>query len=314
MGWIVRRILISIVLIWAIASVIFLAIRFVPGDPVEMLLSAGGSSPDPSIVAELREHLGLNKPIHEQYLDNMKGFLTGDLGRSLHGNYPVLDEILNRLPRTLELVFTATLISMLLGLPLGALAAIRYGRGLDRVTSSLSAVSLAFPIFVTGTLLVYLFGRRLQWVPVGIYQSFSDRPFQHLLILLMPAVTIAVGFWAVIFRTTRNSVLDVVLRDYVRTARAKGASKVRVMIHHIVRNALLPVVTVIALHLGSLLGGTVLVEYVFNWPGLSGLLVESVYSRDYPVIVGVIIVISTLFVALNAAVDVVYGLLDPRAR
>jgi peptide/nickel transport system permease protein len=167
---------------------------------------------------------------------------------------------------------------------------------------------------VIGTVMVFLFAQSLHWVPAGGYVGFEQAPGLHLLLLAMPASAIAVGLAAVVFRMTRAAVLDVAAQDYIRTARAKGVAPGRILRHHVLRNALLPVVTIIALHLGGLLGGTVLVEYVFNWPGLSGLLVSAVVARDYPEVVGVVFTISVLFVALNFAVDVLFALLDPRVR
>jgi peptide/nickel transport system permease protein len=169
-------------------------------------------------------------------------------------------------------------------------------------------------VFVTGTLLVLVFAQRLRLVPAGGYTPFERAPLQHLIFLLMPAVTIAVGLSAVVFRMARSAVLDTLEREWVRTARAKGLPRRQVLVRHVVRNALTPVVTVLGLHMGTLLGGTVLVEYVFNWPGVSSLLVRAVEQRDYPEVLGIVLVISILFVLLNLAVDIAYSLLDPRVR
>lgn len=314
MNWLLRRVGVSLLLVWVVASIVFLAIRFVPGDPAELLLSQGGTAPDPASVAELRAQLGLDRSIPEQYFTDMLRLLRFDLGRSLQDESPVVDAIARRLPRTLELIAAAALMAVFIGIPLGTMAALRRGGIFDRVASGIAALALAVPIFVTGTLMVMLFAQTLRWVPAGGYVAFAKDPAQHLLLLAMPATTIGIGLSAVIFRMTRASVLDVMLRDYVRTARAKGVAPRRVLLRHVVRNALMPVVTVLALHMGTLLGGTVLVEFVFNWPGLSGALVSAVNARDYPEVVGIILVISILFVALNLLVDILYGLIDPRVR
>src|SRR3984885_5344565 len=314
MPWLIRRIGVAIILVWVVASIVFLAIRLVPGDPAELLLSQGGVAPDPATVAELHEQLGLDRPVLTQYIDNFRHLLSGDLGRSLEDGSSVADEIGQRLPRTLELIGVAALLAVLLGIPGGLLAAIGRGGLLDRIGSYLSALALSVPVFVVGTLLVLLFAQTLRWVPAGGYVPLAQDPLEHLTLLAMPAFTIALGLAATVFRMTRASVLDVSQRDFVRTARAKGVEPYRVMFHHVLRNALMPVVTVLALHLGTLLGGTVLVEYVFNYPGLSGLLVEAVNARDYPEVQGVVLVISVLFVALNLAVDLLYAALDPRVR
>ncbi len=170
------------------------------------------------------------------------------------------------------------------------------------------------PVFVVGTLLVLIFAQALRWVPAGGYVPLAQAPGRHLLLLAMPAVTIGIGLGAATFRMTRASVLDISMRDYVRTARAKGLHPLRILLHHVLRNALMPVVTVLALNMGTLLGGTVLVEYVFNYPGLSGMLVDAVNARDYPEVQGIVLVISILFVALNLLVDLLYAVLDPRVR
>ena len=314
LGWIARRVGVSLVLVWIVATLVFLAIRLVPGDPAELLLSQGGMSPDPGTVQELRDQLGLERPVLQQYVTDLSRAARGDLGVSMQDGSPVSDNIARRLPRTLELIGAAALIAVLMGVPAGTLAAVRSGGLFDRVATALSALALSIPVFVLGTLLVLLFAQRLHWVAAGGYVALATAPGQHLLLLMMPALTIAAGLGAAVFRMTRASVLDVAAQDWVRTARAKGLGEGRILVHHMLRNAATPVVTIVALHMGSLLGGTVLVEYVFNWPGLSGMLVEAVYARDYPEVVGIILVISVLFVGLNLLLDFAYALLDPRVR
>ena len=314
MVWTLKRIGVSILLVWIVASIVFLAIRLVPGDPAELLLSQGGAAPDPGAVAELRQALGLDRPAAAQYWDSIGHLLRGDLGQSLQDGSPVMAEVLRRLPRTLELVLSATVLALCLGLPAGLWAALRPGGAFDRVASGIAALGLAIPVFVLGSLLVLLFAQTLHWLAAGGYVPLAEAPARHLALLAMPAATIALGLFATVFRMTRTSVLDVARRDHVRTARAKGVPQRRILVRHVLRNALTPVVTVVALNLGSLLGGTVLVEYVFNYPGLSGLLVDAVNARDYPVVEGIVLVISLLFVALNLAVDLLYAGLDPRVR
>ena len=314
MGWILQRIAISLLLIWAVSSIVFLAIHFVPGDPAEMLLSAGGSAPDPDSVAALRTQLGLDQPVLTQYLLSLYHFATGDLGESLSDGTPVMSEVLRRLPKTLELIGAAALISTAAGVPAGVVAAVSRSRLLERCFSAISGFALSTPVFVVGSLLIMIFAQWLRLAPAGGYISFDENPLRHLLLLSMPAATIAIGLWAQVFRMTRASLLEVLQRDFIRTARAKGLPERTVIMRHALRNALAPILTVLALNVGSLLGGTVLVEYIFNWPGLSGALVEAVNNRDYPMVVGCIVVISTLFVSLNLLVDIAYGLLDPRAR
>lgn len=312
--WTVRRLGVSVLLVWIVATLVFLAIRAVPGDPAELLLSQGGMSPDPASVQELRDQLGLDRPVLAQYGTDMLRAMHGDLGQSIQDGTPVAESIGRRLPRTLELIGAGGLLAVLLGVPAGTLAAVWAGGWLDRVGSAAAGLAQAVPVFVLGTLLVLVFAQRLHWIAAGGYVAFAEAPGQHLLLLLMPALTIAAGLAAAVFRMTRSAVQEVAGRDWVRTARAKGVGPGRVLLHHMLRNALIPVVTVIALHLGGLLGGTVLVEYVFNWPGLSGMLVDAVSARDYPEVVGIILVISVLFVGLNLLVDLLYAALDPRVR
>jgi peptide/nickel transport system permease protein len=314
MWWLLKRCAISVLLVWVVASIVFAAIRLVPGDPAELLLSQAGSAPDPAIVAQLRQQLGLNQPFLVQYVHSFRQLLSGDLGESLQDQSPVADEIMVRLPRTLELILAATIIGMVAGIPAGTMAATRRGGVFDRIASMIAALSLAVPVFVVGTLLVLIFAQELRWVPAGGYVPLAQAPGRHLLLLAMPAVTIGIGLGAATFRMTRASVLDITMRDYVRTARAKGLHPLRILLHHVLRNALMPVATVLALNMGTLLGGTVLVEYVFNYPGLSGMLVDAVNARDYPEVQGIVLVISILFVGLNLLVDLLYAVLDPRTR
>lgn len=314
LAWIVRRLGISVLLVWIVATLVFLAIRLVPGDPAELLLSQGGMAPDPAQVEELRQQLGLDQPVLQQYAQDMLRALRGDLGQSIQDGSPVMDSIARRLPRTLELIAAAAALALGLGVPAGTLAAVRAGGWFDRAAGAAAGLALAVPVFVLGTLMVLVFAQKLHWVAAGGYVAFAQAPGQHVSLLLMPALAIAAGLAAAVLRVTRAAVGEVAARDWVRTARAKGVAPRFVLLHHVLRNALMPIVTVVALHLGGLLGGTVLVEYVFNWPGLSGMLVDAVSARDYPEVVGIILVISVLFVGLNFLVDLLYAALDPRVR
>lgn len=314
MLWLLRRLATSLLLLAAIASVVFFALHAVPGDPAEILLSTGGTSPDAASVAALRLRLGLDQPILTQYVAFMSGVLRGDFGTSLVDDYPVAAEIALRLPRTLELVFAGAALGVLIGLPTGVAAALGRDGPFDRIASGIAALLLAVPVFVLGTLLVLLFAQTLRWMPAGGYVAFARDPVQHLVLLSLPALAIGKGLVAMVFRMTRSSVLDVLARDHVRTARAKGLSPRRVLLRHVVRNALSPVVTVLGLQMGTLLGGTVLVEYVFNWPGLSTPLLRAVEGRDYPMVVGIVLTVSGLFLLINLAMEIVYALLDPRVR
>jgi peptide/nickel transport system permease protein len=314
MAYVLRRLAISIGLIWTVATLIFLVLRMIPGDPAELLLSSGGVAPDPGQVLELRERLGLEAPLLQQYASFIGQLLRLDLGTSLTDDYPVMDEIAKRLPRTIELILAATILAVAIGMPIGVVAALRRGSGMDRTLSAVASFNQSLPVFVTGTLLILVFAQQLRWVPAGGYVAFAQDPARHMTNLLMPAVTIAIGLSTVVFRMTRASVLETLDRDWVRTARAKGLAPRHVVRRHVLRNSLGPVVTVIGLQMGTLLGGTVLVEYVFNWPGLSGYLVRAVEQRNYPEVQGIVLVICALFVFLNLVVDLLYAVLDPRVR
>jgi peptide/nickel transport system permease protein len=277
-----------------------------------LLSSSGGVLPPPEAIEALRAQMGLDRPLWEQYSGYILGILQGDLGVSFLDGYPIADEIATRLPRTLELIIVSTVLSVAVGLPLGALAARRQGSALERVLSTLASIQLSMPVFVIGTLLILVFAQKLRWVPAGGFEPFFEDPLKHLIHLSMPAFTIAVGLSAVVYRMTRATVLDTLMADWVRTARAKGLPPSQVMRRHVVRNSLGPVMTVIGLSVGTLLGSTVLIEYVFNWPGLSGFLVSAVEQRDYPAVQGIVLVISFLFILINLAVDLLYSVLDPR--
>ncbi|SDI67399.1 ABC transporter permease [Salipiger marinus] len=310
--YIAYRSLIALFLVWLVVSLVFLLLHLIPGDPAELLLSQGNIAADPQAVAALREKMGLNAPLWQQYIEHVTGVLTGDLGASFRDRAPVMEQILLRLPRTLEVILAAAFLAALFGVPLGTYAAIRADGKIDAFVSLLSSVALSTPVFVVGSVVILIFAQQLQWLPAGGFVPFSEDPVQHLKLLILPAGAVGLSVWAVITRMTRASVLEVLQRDYVRTARAKGLPRGPILRRHVVRNALIPVLTVLGLEMGTLIGGTVLVEFVFNWPGLSGYLVAAVDARDYPEVVGIVMVISVLFVFLNLLVDVVNALLDPR--
>lgn len=314
MGWFLRRVAQSLVMLWVVISLVFLSIHFVPGDPAELLLAQDGGSPDPVMVEMLREELGLNRPLWDQYTQKMGDLLQGDLGNSIVDGSSVGQEVMRRLPRTLELIGAAGILSLLIGIPAGVLSALRPRSLFSRIAALLAGTAQSIPVFVVGTLFVILFATVLGWLPAGGFTSFGRDPGRHMILLILPAATIALGLSAIVFRITRASMLDVLPLDFIRTARAKGVPARRVIIRHALRNALMPVITVFALQLGGLLAGTVLVETVFNWPGLSGMLVAGVNARDYPVVTGVIVVVSAFYIGLNLLVDVIYGLTDPRVR
>lgn len=314
MDYLIRRLLAALMTIFVVATLIFLALYLIPGDPAEILLSSGGMAPSAEAVEALRQNLGLDRPLPVQYGQYLGRLLRGDLGVSFQDGVAIGPEILKRIPRTLELVGAAGLIAVVVGIPTGLIAALRRGGMVDSAFSAFASFGLSVPVFVTGTMMILLFSQILRLVPAGGYASLAQDPGLHLVYLLMPACSIAISLVPVVFRMMRTAVLEVMEREWVRTARAKGIEERKVLRRHVVRNSITPVISVLALHLGSLLGGTVLVEYVFNWPGLSGMLVQSVEQRDYPAVQAIVLILCVLFVLINFCVEMLYGLLDPRVR
>lgn len=312
--FILKRMAMGVGLVLLVLTLIFSALQLVPGDPAVLLLSTGdGGAPSPEAVEKLREQLGLNQPLLTQYFSFLSGVFTGDLGESFRTSQPVLEAIGARLPRTLMLVVFATVLSIVIGVAMGAIAA-RRGGWVDTLVTALSSIGVALPVFVFGAVLILLFSITLKWFPAGGYVDPSKDLLGSLASLTLPAISLAVGFAAQIARMTRSAVLEVQTQDWVRTAKSIGLAPLTVFRRHVLRNSLTPVVTVVGIGFGTLLGSTVLVERVFNYPGLSSLLVDGVTTRDYPVVQGVVIVIALLFIAINIVVDIVYGILDPRVR
>ncbi|MDP9651253.1 ABC transporter permease [Paraburkholderia caledonica] len=313
MFWLVRRIGTSVLMLILVTSVVFLTIRMVPGDPVQLLLGESGGEVDIQAAQALRHRLGLDRPLMTQYVDNVSSIVTFRFGNSLVSGAPIGPDIMQRFPRTLELVGWASVIALVFGIPGGVLAALRKGQTFDRAASWFASVGQSLPVFVIGALMVLVFAQTLRIAPAGGYASLQH-PLKHFSLVLMPAMAIGIGFSAMIFRITRTATLEVLPLDYVRTARAKGVAPRRIIVRHVLRNSLMPIVTVFGLQVGSLLSGTVLVEYVFNYPGLSGMLINAVAARDYPAVTAILAVTATAFILINLLVDIAYGFLDPRVR
>ena len=314
-GYLARRVAAGVGLLFAIVTLVFVAVQTVPGDPALILLSGNGSggSASPEAVEALRHRLGLDRPVLVQYGDYLLKLVTGDLGTSYQQQRPVTDLILGRLPNTLELVLVVAVLSVAAGVALGAAAA-RGGRVANAFVSFFTALGISAPVYVVGTVLVFVVAVSFHVLPAGGFTQFAEDPVRHLQLLILPTIAIALGLTSVIARTTRSAVLETIDQDWVRTARSLGLSRDRVFRGSVLRNSLTPVATVVGLEVGALLGSTVLVERVFSWPGLSTLLIDGVNNRDYPVIQGVVIVTAALFILINILVDVLYTVLDPRAR
>ncbi len=313
--FVLKRLGLGIVLLWLVVTVVFLALHAVPGDPAAILLgSEGAGSVTPEALARVRSQLGLDKPVLVQYTDYLLRLVRFDLGTSFRStDVPVLSYIGDRLPKTLELVFAAALLAVLVGIPLGALAA-RIGGLVDTLISSLTTLGISMPVYVIGTIFVLVFS--LQWgiFPAGGYATLEANPVGHFQRLVLPAIALSFGIGSVVARMTRSAVLETVAQDWVRTARSQGLPRAQVFRRHVIRNSLTPVVTTLGLEIGTLLGSTVLIERVFTWPGMGSLLIDAVNARDYPVVQGIVIVIAALFILINLIVDLLYGVLDPRAR
>lgn len=311
--YVVRRLATAFAQLVVIATAVFSVMHVMPGDPVLLLLGAE-SNPSPETVAAMRHQLGLDQPFLSQYLGWLDRALHFDFGNSLANNFPVADYISASLPRTLELALAAILIATLIGVPVGIGAALRRGRWLDSALTSLATLGISVPVYILGSLLIVLFSLQLGWLPSSGYTDMARSSVEHFRKLALPAFTLGVGLAASIARMTRASMLEILGRDFVRALRAKGMPERLVVWKHVLRNAAIPVVTIIGLQLGNLMGGTVLVEALFNWPGLSTRLVEAVQNRNYPLVQGSVLVIAGLFIGINMGVELLYGLIDARVR
>jgi peptide/nickel transport system permease protein len=288
---------------------VFLMLHLTPGDPVQIML---GQDADPQAVAALRAELGLDQPLPIQYVRWAGNALHGDLGRSIRTNQPVTDAIVSRLPVTLELSLVALLISLLIGLPAGMLAAIRRNSSLDLASTGVALVGVSLPSFFLGILLILVFALWLRWVPPSGYTPLIQDPAMNFKQMLMPAIALGAALAGIVARLMRSSLLEVLGADYMRTARAKGLSEPASVIGHAVQNALLPVVTVVGLQVGALLGGAILIETIFALPGIGRLAVDSIFARDFPIVQGVVLFLALVRVLSNLIADLLYGRLDPR--
>jgi peptide/nickel transport system permease protein len=309
-GYILRR-LAQLLPVLLIASIgIWGMIYAVPGDPVAVIV---GENATPEQVQAVRERLGLDRPVHAQYLAWLGNALQGDLGLSIQNREPVRDLIAQRIPATVQLGLAATVVGLLLGVPVAVLSALRPGSWIDRSLSGWSALALGVPTFWLGILLILLFAVHLRWLPAAsTYVSFLESPGQAVANLLLPALTLGVYVSGIFARFLRASLLGELRADYVRTARSKGLRERDVVGRHVMRNALLPFVTIVGLMMANFIGGTVVTESVFTYPGLGRLLIQAIGTRDYPLIQGCILFILVVFVLINLLVDVLYAYIDPR--
>jgi len=299
--FIVRRLLLAVPVLLGVVFVVMLTVDLLPGDAVSLML---GEHATPQAVAALRDHLGLDKPLATRYVQYVGRLLTGDLGRSIQQNRPVAAELADAWPATLELTVAALVLAAFFGVGAGVVSAVWPSSFFDTLARLGSLFGLSLPVFWTGLVLIVIFAWWLPWLPVGGTGSPSH--------LVLPAVALALPSTAMIARMTRSSVLEVLREDYVRTARAKGVRERWVVTKHALRNAAIPVLTLLGLQAGQLMGGAVLTETVFSWPGLGRLMVKAIFARDYILLQGAVLVFALVFVLINLLVDLSYGLLDPR--
>ncbi len=301
--YIFTRLAYMLPVIWLVVSVVFLLIHLVPGDPIQAMLGEGAAGAD---IQAARHAYGLDVPLPTQYVRYWNGVLHGDLGRSLRLNKPVRELVAQAYPATLALTLAALSVAILLSIPAGVRSATRRNRWDDRALSFVSLLGLSFPNFALGPILVLLFAIRLDWLPVSGGGSWRN--------LVLPAVTMGASLAAILTRMVRTSMLEELGQDYIRTARAKGLSERAVVYRHALRNALIPVVTVIGLQFGALLAGAIVTETIFAWPGIGRLTISAISNRDYSLVQGCLLCIGLTYVAVNFLTDLVYSALNPRIR
>ena len=303
LAYLLQRMAGALLVIFGVTGIVFLLIHLIPGDPVEIMLGESASVADREV---LRAALGLDQPVLTQFYNYLEGLLQLDLGTSIHFRRPVAELLLERLPATGLLAAATLVVSMALAFPLGVIAAVRRNTAWDTGAMGFSMLGVSIPNFWLGPILILVFSLWLGWFPVSGRDGFVS--------VVLPAVTLGTGLAAVLSRMVRSSMLEVLGEDYMRTARAKGLATHRVILRHGLRNALLPVITLLGLQLGALLAGAVITETVFSWPGVGLLTIESIQSRDYPVLQACVLLISTTYVLVNLLTDIVYAWIDPRIR
>ncbi len=307
----IKRLLSTLPTLFVVTVIVFAIVRVLPGNPARLLL---GEEATPQLVAELTHQMGLDRPLPIQYASWLVGILQGDFGRSIKDNMSVGKLILEKLPTTLELAVLATLVSVLIALPAGIVTAAKRGGFTDGLITVLALSGVSLPNFFLGILLIYLFSIQLNWIPPSGYMTPLENPLENLRLMLLPAITLGLGTAGALTRFLRGAMLEVLGQDYVRTARAKGVLGRIVLYRHALRNALIPVVTIFGLQLGGLLGGAVITEQIFSIPGFGRLIVDAVFTRDFPVVQGIVLVSAIAIFLVSFLVDLIYAAIDPRIR
>ena len=308
-AYVVRRLLLMVPVAFLVTIGVFMLIHLSPGDPALILL---GEDRTPQAIAQIHQQLGLDKPLYVQYLIWLGRLAHGDLGTSITTHEQVTGAILDRLPATLELGIVSLVWSLLVAIPLGTIAAVRRGSVLDQLATGLTVAGVSIPNFFIGIVLIFVLSVSLRLFPFGGYVPFTEDPLESLRHVLLPAIALGTAGTAINMRFTRSSMIEVLNHDYIRTARAKGASWRRVVFVHALKNALIPVVTIVGLQIGGIIEGAVVTETVFTWPGVGRLAVESIFNRDYTVVQGIVLLAAFSYMFANLLVDLVYGWLDPR--
>jgi peptide/nickel transport system permease protein len=311
--YIARRLLSLIPVLFGVSLIVFFLVRLIPGSALEMYMGTQVEA-TPQQMEELKRIFGEDKPVPVLYVEWLGQLLRGDFGYSLRTGRPVLPDILSRLPLSLELTLLALVIALAIGIPQGIFASLKQNPVADLANRIAGLLGLSLPQFWLAALMVLAFSNTQGWIPMGNYIKFTVDPLRNLKMLFLPALAIGIGLAAVVMRYTRNSMLEVLQMDYIRTAKAKGLKKRVVIGRHALKNAILPVITVVGFNTGYLLGGSIVIEEVFALPGMGRLALYAIYQRDYPVIQGVVLVIATIFVLVNLLTDVIYALVDPRIR
>ena len=310
-SYLLKRIFATIPVVLVVMVIVFLMLRLTPGDPASNIAGDAATTED---IAKLRVKLGLEEPLPVQFVIYAKNLLKGDFGESFYYKRSVISMIADSVAPTLSLALFTTVIACLIAVPLGTLAAYKHGTWIDRVVMGFSVIGFSVPVFVIGYLLIYVFAVKLEWFPVQGYQAMSDGVIGWAHRLILPAAALSVIFIALIARMTRTSVLEVLNEDYIRTARAKGLPQSKVLLKHALRNAAVPIVTIIGIAIAILISGVVVTESVFAIPGLGSLTLDAIQGRDYPTVQALILLFSLVYIVINLLIDVAYTLLDPRIR
>lgn len=312
--YVLRRVVTSIGLLFLSSVLIFVVLRLIPGDPTITKLGGGMTAVDPRAFQALRHQLGLDQSLTHQYLHWIGGIVRGDFGQSYFSQFPVTTLIKERAGSTLELAAAALFLGLLFAVPAAALGSIWRNRYFDAVLSGFTAVGMSTPAFVNGLVLIVIFGVKLKLLPTQGYVSFENHPLESLKTVTLPAVTLAIAIAAPIMLILRSSLADVASAPYIRTAQGKGLLRYQVVLRHVLPNATIPALTMIGVIIGSLLGGSVIVEYVFARPGLGSLMVDAIYQRDYAVLQTLVLLAAGVFIISSLLIDLLYGVLDPRLR